>query len=200
MHRDEHDRAIPSSWQANAAAGTAAVRGRLIASRRAGTDAAIVRACTRLRAKRVLDVGCGEGWLSRVLAEAADEVVGIDGSAELVAHARAAGGRFEVVDYEALIGDGTLLPGPWDLIICNYCLLSDPLAPLLAALRHRLDSGGRLFIQTVHPWLAAGEGGYANGWREETFATIDEPIDFANGKPLSIIFECVAATTAGGRR
>ena len=38
----DRDRALARSWEANAAAWTAAVRGRLIPSRRAGTDEAVV--------------------------------------------------------------------------------------------------------------------------------------------------------------
>jgi hypothetical protein len=34
--------------------------------------------------------------------------------------------------------------------------------------------GGRLVIQTVHPFVAAGELGYTPGWREETFAGFGE--------------------------
>jgi hypothetical protein len=30
-------------------------------------------------------------------------------------------------------------------------------------------------IQTVHPWAAAGDGPYADGWREETFAAFAVP-------------------------
>ncbi|WP_221176052.1 class I SAM-dependent methyltransferase [Brevibacillus nitrificans] len=34
----------------------------------------------RYRPSRVLDVGCGEGWLARTLNEEGIDVVGIDGS------------------------------------------------------------------------------------------------------------------------
>ena len=37
------------------------------------------------------------------------------------------------------------------------------------ALTRRLAPQGRVLIQTVHPWLAMGEGSYANTWREENF-------------------------------
>jgi 2-polyprenyl-3-methyl-5-hydroxy-6-metoxy-1,4-benzoquinol methylase len=171
--------ALQASWEANAAAWTAAVRGGEIPSRRAGTDAAILRACARHRPRSVLDVGCGEGWLTHALAADAREVVGIDASPTLVAHARAArdpgdgpasGVRFEVLDYETVTHDPMRVPGPWDVIVCNFALLDDPVAPLLAALGARLAPAGRLLIQTVHPWVAAGEGPYVSGWREETFA------------------------------
>lgn len=169
LHRDDE---IKASWELNGSAWTTAVREHLIPSRRAGTDAAILASCSRLKPDRVLDVGCGEGWLTRALSATCREVVGIDASSALLDEARSASNaHYEVAEYETLIGDASRLPGPWDLIVCNYSLLGDPLAPLLAALGGRLSLTGRLLIQTVHPWTTNGEGPYADGWREESFAT-----------------------------
>jgi hypothetical protein len=30
-------------------------------------------------------------------------------------------------------------------------------------------------VQTVHPWAAAGDGAYEDGWRVETFAAFERP-------------------------
>ena len=167
-----------SSWDANAAAWTTAVREQRIPSRRAGTDVAIVQACLRTSAATVLDVGCGEGWLARALAHAGRDVVGIDVSAGLVEQAAnmalandTSGGsaHFLAVGYQELIADEVQLRGPWELIVCNFALLGDPLTPLLRAFARRLAPNGRVLIQTVHPWLAMGDGSYANTWREENF-------------------------------
>ena len=174
------DARLRDSWEANAAAWTVAVREQRIPNRRAGTDAAIVAAivavsdtaCAERAAQQVLDVGCGEGWLARAIADPSREVVGIDGSAGLIERARAlptAGVRFDTVSYEQLIADAAAAAGPWDLIVCNFALLGDPLSPLLHALARRLAPEGRLLIQTVHPWSAIGEGSYECGWREEQF-------------------------------
>ncbi len=168
------DARLLTSWEANADAWTTAVREQRIPSRRAGTDAAILSACVRVPAARVLDVGCGEGWLARGLAHAGRDVVGMDGSAALVARAEATNPepariRFHAVEYAHLVTSPEILSGPWELIVCNFALLGDPLAPLLGALAQRLAPGGRLLIQTVHPWMAVGTSAYADGWREETF-------------------------------
>ncbi len=165
------DARLLASWEDNAAAWTDAVRNHRIPSRRAGTDAAILAACARYDARMVLDVGCGEGWLARALATPAHSVLGIDGSADLIAHAAAStsDARFGVVGYETLATDTGVVAGPWDLIVCNFALLGAPLVPLLRALSQRLAPTGRLLVQTVHPWSAMGDGRYADEWREENF-------------------------------
>ncbi|MEA2569665.1 MAG: hypothetical protein QOI24_1666 [Acidobacteriota bacterium] len=58
---------LQRSWVANAAAWSDAVRQGKIGSRRVATDAAIIDAVTSLNPQRVLDLGCGEGWLTREL-------------------------------------------------------------------------------------------------------------------------------------
>lgn len=160
-----------ASWVANAEAWTSAVRTGQIASRRNGTDAAIVEACRIVGAMRVLDVGCGEGWLSRALASRGADVLGTDASEPLIDAARAAGqARYQVASYADLIDRPEVAPGPFDVIVCNFALLDEDLVPLLSALRGRLHLRGRLVVQTVHPVAAMGADGYVDGWQEERFA------------------------------
>ena len=52
--------------------------------------------------ERILDVGCGDGVLTARIAEAGAEVVGVDGSPEMVAAARAKGLDAQVRDAQAL--------------------------------------------------------------------------------------------------
>ena len=161
------------AWEANAAAWTAAVRERAIPTRIAGTDQAIVEAVQALRPARVLDVGCGEGWLARrVRRETGCEVTGIDGSAPLIAAARAADphGSYRVLSYREAIAQPSALGGPHDLAVCNFALFGESLAPLLGAVASALAPRGALLIQTLHPWAVCGEQPYRDGWREETFA------------------------------
>ena len=167
------ERQLLQAWNANAAAWTAAVRERAIPSRIAGTDQAIVDAVRAVRPARVLDVGCGEGWLARRLhAETGCAVIGIDGSAPLIAAARAADpdGSYRLLSYEAAIAQPAALGCPYDVAVCNFALLSETLAPLLGVLASGLAPFGVLLIQTLHPWAACGEEPYRDGWREETFA------------------------------
>ncbi|HEX6629774.1 MAG TPA: methyltransferase domain-containing protein [Gemmatimonadaceae bacterium] len=209
VEQPEHDVGLRRSWEDNAAAWTRAVRAGGIASRRAGTDAAVLAACRRVldaagrhgaTPARALDVGCGEGWLARALAAHGATVLGVDASAALVAEAAGAGGAaaFEVVSYDELVADAARAPGPWELIVCNFSLLGDPLAPLLAALGRRLAPDGRLVVQTVHPWVALGDGAYADGWRVETFAGFAEPFPAAMPWFARTLASWVAELHAGG--
>ncbi|HEX6059632.1 MAG TPA: class I SAM-dependent methyltransferase [Gemmatimonadaceae bacterium] len=170
MTAADRGRTIAASWEANAAAWTDAVRSGRIASRRAGTDAAVV-AAVRLRPPgRVLDLGCGEGWLARVLAGHGYEVTGLDGSAALVAQASAlGGGDFRVASFEALVESPSLAGGPYDVVVLNFALLAEHVVPVLATAGGLLAPGGAVVLQTVHPWTAAGDGPYRDGWRIETF-------------------------------
>ena len=161
---------IEHSWMANADAWTTAVREGRIESRRVATDRAIVDAILERKPLRVLDVGCGEGWLCRALAQHGIDAFGIDASAPLIEAACALGGDGHAVcDYAALIGE-PLRFGRFDAFVCNFALLDERIEPLLAALRSALSANGRLLIQTVHPWTACGDALYADGWRNETFA------------------------------
>jgi 2-polyprenyl-3-methyl-5-hydroxy-6-metoxy-1,4-benzoquinol methylase len=169
--------AIAASWDANAAAWTGAVRAGAIASRRLATDAAITAAVLARRPRRVLDLGCGEGWLARRLATERVEVVGVDGSAALVEAAAAAGGgaTFLRLAYEDLIADPGAAGTGFDVVAANFALLAEDLVPLLSALRRPGDgplaAGGALVVQTLHP-LAAGPP-YRDGWRTEDFRGLD---------------------------
>lgn len=170
MAAEHTDRQLVESWTDNADAWTQVVRDQLIPSRKAGTDAAIVNACQTLGAGPILDVGCGEGWLVRELGLRGVAATGVDVSAPLIARAQELGGGvFAVATYEELERDVAVAAGPWHGIVCNFSLLSEPLHPLLRALRSRLDLHGRLLIQTVHPWSAKGDAPYRCAWRTESF-------------------------------
>ncbi|UZE20096.1 class I SAM-dependent methyltransferase [Pseudomonas sp. B21-054] len=158
------------SWQHNAQSWIEAVRSGALESRIKVTDQAILLAVLGRQPKRVLDLGCGEGWLLRALAERAIEAVGVDGDATLVDAARAAGSsQVHVANYEALAQAKVDIGRDYDLICANFALLHQDIIPLLAAMNALLAPGGALVIQTLHPWSVAA-GNYQDGWREETFA------------------------------
>ncbi|MDL5598832.1 class I SAM-dependent methyltransferase [Bacillus subtilis] len=158
------------SWSHNAQAWTEAIRSGAIESRQQVTDQAMLLALMGRQPERVLDLGCGEGWLLRALAERGIETVGVDGDATLVEAAQAAGSSsVHVASYEDLVEAKVDIGSDYDLICANFSLLHQDIIPLLAAMNALLVPGGALVIQTLHPWSVAA-GDYQDGWREETFA------------------------------
>lgn len=166
----EHETRLLHSWQHNAHAWIEAVRSGTIESRREVTDQAILLAILGRQPERVLDLGCGEGWLLRALASRGIDATGVDGDPTLVEAARAAGSApVHLASYEALVTATVDIGRSYDLICANFALLHQDIIPLLTALRTLLAPGGALLIQTLHPWAAAA-GDYQDGWREENFA------------------------------
>lgn len=164
---NELEAEVLSSWQVNAAAWTAAVQEGKIASRKLVTDQAILAAVQQHQPKRVLDIGCGEGWLARRLAEQGMQVMGVDAIPALIEQARQRGGaEFEICSYEEIAAGALAAAGPFDALICNFSLLGkESVERLLRALPALLSRHGRLFVQTLHPVVACGDQPYRDGWR-----------------------------------
>lgn len=157
------------SWNRNAQAWIEAIRTGAIESRLTVTDQAILLAVLGRQPERVLDLGCGEGWLLRELEKRAINAVGVDGDATLVEATRAAGSSpVHLATYEELVETTVNIGSHYDLICANFALLHQDIIPLLAAMNALLAPGGALVIQTLHPWTAAAAD-YQDGWREERF-------------------------------
>jgi 2-polyprenyl-3-methyl-5-hydroxy-6-metoxy-1,4-benzoquinol methylase len=164
------DEKVVDSWRKNAAPWTTAVRERQIESRRLVTDAAIVQAVVSVAPRRVLDVGCGEGWLARVLAEQGMQVTGVDVVPELIERARQTGGAdYRVMSYEEL-ADGQLADR-FDAVVANFALIgAEAVDALIASVPRLLAPNGSLLIQTIHPVVANGDLPYKDGWRPGSWA------------------------------
>ncbi|MDB5395957.1 MAG: putative methyltransferase [Rhodospirillales bacterium] len=165
------ERQVGRSWDRNAGNWTRAVRDGLIPSRRAGTDEAILQAIAERGPKRLLDVGCGEGWLIRaVVGRTGCAAVGIDGAEALSAAARAAdpANSYLTMDYDAFAADPSIgIGADFDVIAFNYSLFTKDIAPLLQAAASRLTPEGAIIIQTLHPGPVGEE---QDGWRVEDFS------------------------------
>src|SRR5271156_4284577 len=186
--QDPEEQQIIRSWHSNAAPWIRAIRAGSIASRRLVTDQAIIAAVAGVPRSRILDIGCGEGWLARALNDRGMSVTGVDAVPELIAQAAAtpragASGSvaFHLQDY-ASIASRQWRCGPFDAAVCNFSLLGrESVDSLIAALPYYLDDPGYLIIQTLHPVAAFGTQPYQDGWREGSWLGFSS--DFNNPAP-----------------
>lgn len=172
---------IVASWHKNARAWAEAVRNGQIATRKQVTDSAIIEALMAVSPQRVLDIGCGEGWLARALDTRGVRVLGIDVVPALIEAARrAGGGAFRVLAYEAL-GDlrGNVSA---ESVVCNFSLLGKTdVEAVFKAVPGLLHDNGYFFVQTLHPLIACGDQPYKDGWREGSWAGFSA--DFTDPAP-----------------
>lgn len=157
---------ILQTWVTNADPWTTAVRQQAIASRRLVTDVAIAQTVLHFRPQTVLDLGCGEGWLTRRLSRQGLNVLGVDAVSTLIEHAQELGeGRYQQIGYEAVV-EGQL-ECRVDLVVCNFSLFGkESVEQLVEYIPNLLRPGGALVIQTLNPETACGNAEYTDGWRQ----------------------------------
>jgi SAM-dependent methyltransferase len=106
--------------------------------------------------RRTLDLGCGEGRLSRDLKARGHDVVGVDVSPTMLAAAREADSKIETH-----LADAATLPfvdGSFDCVAAFMSLQDvDDLRGAVREARRVLESGGRFCLAIVHPLNSAGE-------------------------------------------
>lgn len=195
------DHHILRSWHRNAAPWSAAVRNQEIESRRLVTDAAVLDAIRRQGGATALDIGCGEGWLSRALAAERYRVTGVDAVPALVASARAAhpNGDYQVVSYEAIAAGELDLSV--DIAVANFSLIGkEAVEGLVRRVPALLASGGAFIVQTLHPATARGDHPYTDGWRDGSWAGFSA--DFTDPPPwyYRTVGGWIALLTASGLR
>ena len=113
-----------------------------------------------LPAGRAIDAACGTGRVALLLAKLGHEVLAVDPSREMLAHAR---GK-EAASVTFVEGDLASLPaadGSVDLATCALALTHVPdLAPAIAELARVVRPGGHVVLTDIHP-ISAATGGHA---------------------------------------
>jgi ubiquinone/menaquinone biosynthesis C-methylase UbiE len=143
-----------SSYDLNAKFWIKIIRENLDRYRTGLTNSAVLDAVGDCGKSRLLDAGCGEGYLSRMFAERGARVDGIDSSPSLVEAARAASSpETNSIDYH--VGDVTHMDfagESFDIVVCNH-LLNDLPAPAdaISEFCRILKTSGRLVILMLHP-------------------------------------------------
>ena len=120
-----------------------------------------------IRSLHICDLGCGEGRISRLLAQRGAHVMGIDVSAELVEAARreeaahALGVHYRVDDAQSL----NITPDAnFDGVVCGLALMDIPrLDATFRAVWRVLKPGGWFAFLITHPCFAAPHAGLRTG-------------------------------------
>lgn len=117
---------------------------------------ALLSVCEPLVGRRVLDLGCGQGYFTRQLARRGAQAVGVDISEELLAFARQHEDDERLgIEYRLLNATEVHLhfaAGSFDLVTACFSLhdMADPAAALRSA-RRVLKTDGRMAIAGPHP-------------------------------------------------
>ncbi|HVF38631.1 MAG TPA: class I SAM-dependent methyltransferase [Gemmatimonadaceae bacterium] len=175
------DDKVLDSWHKNAEPWASAIRDSRIESRNLVTNQAIIDAILARHPESVLDIGCGEGWLVRALAEHAIKGIGVDAVPDLIARAKTeGGGDFRVMSYESIAsGD---LSATADVVAINFALIGkESVEALFKRLPELITAGGAVIIQTLHPLMSCGDAPYVDGWREGSWAGFSA--DFTDPAP-----------------
>lgn len=172
---------IIASWEKNASEWIKVIQNDAIPSRKF-TNAAIVETIKGLSGKKALDVGCGEGWLTREMGNLGWDATGLDATEKLVLEARSKSSQnFEVFTYEDIMEGKSIPYAPFDIAVFNFCLYQEHgLHELLSKILEQLSSKGTIVIQTLHPYFLLQNGlSYKSQWLSDSWKGL--PGNFTDG-------------------
>lgn len=157
---------IRTSWEANAANWIETIANNEIESRVLVTNEAIVRAVLAVSPASVLDIGCGEGWLTRLLRSKGIDTYGVDAVASLIRYAIEKDGPYYAVAGFRELADGSVEINRKAAAVINFALLDESDTDMLIKNMHRIvEPGGAVIIQTLHPLVIAMQESYVSGWK-----------------------------------
>jgi 2-polyprenyl-3-methyl-5-hydroxy-6-metoxy-1,4-benzoquinol methylase len=157
---------IVASWFANADNWIGVIDNAEIESRKICTNQAIVDTVLSYPLNTILDIGCGEGWLTRILRRYGKQSYGVDVVPALIENAiEKDGNYYQVCSYATLIHGTKLMLNFFNAAVFNFCLLDkDESENLLKALHQYISKDGVVFIQTLHPSAIADIN--VSAWKE----------------------------------
>jgi ubiquinone/menaquinone biosynthesis C-methylase UbiE len=164
--REFSDADVQANWNANAARWDAVYDDDGDRNRRYQSDEPMLDLLGDVRGLAVLDVGCGNGYLCRKLAQAGARMTGVELSTEFlrIAREREAREKLGIAYCQGSVSDmKTLAAGTFDKAVSNYVLMD--VRDYEAAIHevHRvLRPGGRFVAVISHPSFACGPGGWAS--------------------------------------
>lgn len=121
--------------------------------------------------KRILDAGCGQGYLSRLMADRGAEVVGVEPAASLFAYAREREEKL-VQGIRYVQADLAAMPdlGAFDAVVASMVLCAIPdWRPALRACVEALLPGGLFVLTLNHPCFEL----LATSWAEHGFMKVE---------------------------
>lgn len=147
-------------------------------NRRLNSDPVLWKMLGPVKGRKVLDAGCGTGYLSLKLAAKGAKALGVDHSSEMIKLARArivrgnGSAEFGVSYLEKLKG---VKAGSFDLAVSNYVLMDvKGLEGALGQVYRALRPGGIFVCIILHPCFDHGmarlkEGGASYTWKQPYF-------------------------------
>lgn len=172
---------IIKSWNKNAHEWIKAIDNADIESRKF-TNKAIIQLIGNSPAVKILDIGCGEGWLTRSLGTMGKSVVGLDAIPQLLENAKKKGsGTYYQLSYEDIIKGNPIPEAPYDAAIFNFCLYQkEGMDQLLKQVKNVLTENGYIAIQTLHPFfLLQNDMEYKSQWINDSWKGL--PGNFTDG-------------------
>jgi SAM-dependent methyltransferase len=150
----------------------------------------LLRMLGDVRGRRILDAGCGHGYLARMLAARGAQVTGVEPAESLYAYATEKGGH-DIRYVRADLCDLPDLGRPFDAVVASMVFMAIPdWAGAMRACASVLAPGGLFVFAIIHPCFEQ----LAPTWREhgeyrvrEYFADYEIPQKYASDfhRPLS---------------
>ena len=165
------ENSIKTSWEINAAAWIEVMDSQKIPSRKF-TNEAIIAILKNTDTKKILDIGCGEGWLTRAITKMGKTAVGVDATIILLDNAKVKGMEsYQQLSYEDITEGKKIIEAPFEIAVFNFCIYqNETLIPLLKAVKSSLSKKGEIIIQTLHPFfLIQNQLPYKSQWIHDSW-------------------------------